>query len=93
MSCPRCPNPTPRRRSFFRRSAGGTGWLLPSILLVLMPKCPLCLAAYITVATGIGMSFATAAWLRGSLIGLCVGVIIIKLILLWKNSYSSSAKS
>ena len=43
------------------------------VLLVLMPKCPLCLAGYLSVATGIGISFTTAKYLRILLIVLCVG--------------------
>jgi hypothetical protein len=47
-----------------RRLLGIIGWLLPSAGLVLMPKCPLCLAAWIGVATGIGLSVAEATHLR-----------------------------
>jgi hypothetical protein len=32
--------------------------------LVLLPKCPLCLAAWLTVVTGVGFSEASAAWVR-----------------------------
>jgi hypothetical protein len=34
----------------------------------LLPKCPLCLAAWLTVVTGVGFSAAGAAWLRGMLV-------------------------
>jgi hypothetical protein len=37
-----------------------------------MPKCPLCLAAYIALLTGISIPFPAAAWLRTSLIVGCV---------------------
>jgi hypothetical protein len=33
--------------------------------MVFLPKCPLCLAAWLTFATGIGFSAAGAVWLRG----------------------------
>ena len=49
-----------------------TGWFLPSALLVLMPKCPACLAAYIAMATGLGISLPAAANVRLMLISLCV---------------------
>jgi hypothetical protein len=49
-----------------------TGWLLPSALLVLMPKCPACLAAYIAMATGLGISLPAAANVRVMLITLCI---------------------
>ncbi len=56
------------------RRAGGefAGWVLPSLALVLMPKCPVCVAGYIALATGIGISLPTAAFLRMLLIVLCV---------------------
>jgi hypothetical protein len=38
--------------------------ILPGAALVLLPKCPLCLAAWLTVATGVGFSAAGAAWVR-----------------------------
>lgn len=39
--------------------------ILPGAVLVLLPKCPLCLSAWLTVATGVGFSAAGAAWVRG----------------------------
>ncbi|RBP47319.1 hypothetical protein DES53_101116 [Roseimicrobium gellanilyticum] len=55
-----------------RRRVNLTGWLLPSALLVLMPKCPACMAAYIAMATGLGISLPTAANVRLMLITLCI---------------------
>lgn len=52
--------------------AGAVEWLLPGTILALLPKCPMCLAAYIALMTGIGMSTAVAAWLRTGLIVVCV---------------------
>jgi hypothetical protein len=63
-------------RSHCRRVIRRTNWMIPSIVLLLIPKCPLCLAAYITLVTGIGIPFAAAAWLRGSLIVLCVASLV-----------------
>ncbi len=67
MSCPHC-----RRRFSFRRGVRKTGWVIPGIMLVLMPKCPLCLAAYIALVTGISIPLHTATWLRTTLIIGCV---------------------
>ena len=59
-----------------RKTAGKSGWLLPGILLVLMPKCPICFAAYIALVTGISIPITAAAWLRGSLIAGCIGALV-----------------
>lgn len=67
---------TPRKRSLFRRGARRTSWVLPSIMLVLMPKCPICLAAYIALITGITIPITIAARLRWMLIILCIAAIV-----------------
>ena len=45
---------------------------LPTLILVLLPKCPACLAAYVALGTGISLSVAAASVLRTALIGVCV---------------------
>jgi len=57
---------------FVRRVANFFGWIVPSAILALIPKCPICLAAYVAVWTGLGLSVAAAANLRMLLIIMCV---------------------
>lgn len=47
-------------------------WLLPGVILAMLPKCPLCVMAYVAMATGIGISFSTAATARILIVAVCV---------------------
>ena len=62
-------SPTSHRR---RRGGELAGWIIPGITLVLMPKCPICMAAYIALFTGASISFTSASHLRTSLQILCI---------------------
>ena len=60
MTAPCCLN----AHRLARRFSSFTASILPTAVLVFLPKCPLCLAAWLTVATGVSFSAAAAAWLR-----------------------------
>jgi hypothetical protein len=65
----------PERRALDRRRASRfrsiVEWLVPSAILLVMPKCPACIAAYITIATGLGISFSAATQVRMLILTLC----------------------
>ena len=63
----------PHPRSFGRRSLDWTAKMIPVAVLAVLPKCPACVAAYVAVGTGIGVSLTAATYLRLSLVVLCIG--------------------
>src|SRR5450432_4142148 len=50
----------------------GARWLVPTTILALLPKCPMCFAAYVALGTGMGVSVSTATYLRLLLVIVCV---------------------
>jgi hypothetical protein len=64
-----------RRRPLARRLSGAAASVMPGAVLLLLPKCPLCLAAWFTAATGIGVPAAAAAGVRGLMVVFCVAAV------------------
>lgn len=62
------PRATPTRTGIAR-------WLAPAALFALTPKCPLCIAAYLTAATGIGVSASTVTGMRTAAIMIGAGAL------------------
>src|SRR5262249_47629920 len=69
--------PPNKPEGFFKRTGRYLKPLLPAFLLAIIPKCPFCLAAYVALGTGIGLSVASARFLHISL--LCAGTIPLSL--------------
>jgi hypothetical protein len=61
----------PHPRAFTRRSLALTAKVIPVAVLAVLPKCPACLAAYVALGTGIGLSLTAATCIRLSLVVLC----------------------
>src|SRR5262245_22063947 len=72
-------------RPMSRWRTGGelVGWLVPSATLLLLPKCPACVAAYLALATGLGVTMGTATTLRGLVVILCVAMLVFVAARLW----------
>jgi hypothetical protein len=67
----------PRRHvSGWRRIGEISSWLVPGAALAMLPKCPACVAAYVALATGIGISLPTATYLRTTLVVVCVASLV-----------------
>jgi len=78
MKACRCARPRSTRPKL---EAGG--WLASGTLLLLVPKCPACLAGYVAAFTGLGLSLPAAAGLRWGIIALLaalLGILTLRLI-------------
>jgi hypothetical protein len=71
LSCRPSDAPTPRRR----RGGRIAGWIIPSAALILMPKCPICMAMYVALFTGASISVASASHIRTAIGFFCSAVL------------------
>ncbi len=77
-----------RPASRWRRGGEAAGWIVPSATLIFLPKCPICVAAYVALFSGVGISMGTASTLRTSLLALSVTALVF---LTWKHLRRSLA--
>ena len=66
-----CTGGQPSRR-LARRLTRGAASLLPCAFLAVLPKCPLCLAAWIAACTGVTLPTMVAGSIRPTLVIACV---------------------
>ena len=65
----------PARTGWPRRIATVIQWALPVTTLALVPKCPLCVAGYVLLISGIGLSLPAATAVRWTLIVLSIAAL------------------
>lgn len=78
---------------WFRRAAGLAQWGTPGLVLMLTPKCPACLAAYFSVATGLSVSVSTASDLRTVILATSasiLGFLVVRQLISWGNGSGES---
>lgn len=74
------PAPPPARSRARRALIGFIQWMVPVTILTLVPKCPACVAAYVLLFTGVGLSLPAAAAMRWALIALSATAIALLVI-------------
>src|ERR1700730_6207630 len=68
-----------------RRAWRGIQWLFPTALLALMPKCPFCVAAYVALFTGVGISVSTARWIQILMAVFCASSLAYLAVRYWRE--------
>ena len=74
-----------QQRTWLRRSREIAEWIVPGALLALMPKCPMCLVAYVALCSGLTMSVSSAHNLMRLLTALCIGTLALCVVRLVVN--------
>jgi hypothetical protein len=75
---------------FLQRVWRGIQLLIPATVLVLIPKCPICVAAYVALFTGVGISVSTARWIQVLMLVVCLGSLGYLVVSYWRRRRVSS---
>lgn len=70
------------------RMGAAVAALLPVTALLFLPKCPLCLAAWLTVSTGVSFSASGGAWVRTSILAVWVATMAL---IIWRKAVTGAA--
>jgi membrane protein implicated in regulation of membrane protease activity len=76
--CQRQPHATSGAReqtTWRHRARKIAGYVIPGALLALMPKCPMCLVAYVAFCSGLTISCSSAHLLMRLVTALCIGTL------------------
>jgi hypothetical protein len=71
--------------------SGATASLSPGLLFVFLPKCPVCIALWLTAVTGVGFSAAGAAWVRWMLAVLSIAIAALIVIRVRRPQFTSGS--
>jgi hypothetical protein len=77
-----------------RRVRSAAAWAFPSVALALLPKCPMCIVAYLAIGGGLGVSLSTATHLRSALVWLCwsaLAVLAARVVIRFRSGTNSLA--
>ena len=84
---------TPATRSGRSKGlADGIAAILSGVALMLMPKCPACLAAYLALGTGIGLSISSADGIRIALIATFTALLVFSTARAFRRLWSHSPR-
>lgn len=64
------------RATRLHRGVEAIEWAAPGAILAVLPKCPACVAAYVALATGVGVSVSAATYLRTGTIVVCAASLL-----------------
>ncbi len=96
MNCPHCcrrrlqtSHVARQQRTWLPRAREVAGWIVPGALLAVMPKCPMCLAAYVALCSGLTLSRSSAHILLRTLTALCIGTLALCVVRLVVNCWQN----